>query len=201
MRPDMTCDDAAAALSAAADGEPVDAATRGALDDHLRTCGRCASFARHVTDLRAALRLEAVDAAPDIAGPVGAVLGAQTRAPAGGSGDAGPPARGTAAHGTAAHGTPGDHTPGDRPRRPAGRGTARGTARRPVLVAAAAALLAGTVAGATAVGFGTEPRSPAAADVPSRVIEAQHDITSLDARITVAEHGLRGLDGLRGRPG
>src|SRR5690606_11537835 len=101
---------------------------------------------------------------------------------------------------------PRERRPGDRPRRPAARGAARGTAR-PVLVAAAAALLAGTVAGATAVGIGTEPRSPAAADVPARVIEAQHDITSLDARVSVVEHGLTGAggpDGVQpphGRPG
>jgi len=59
-------------------------------------------------------------------------------------------------------------------------------ARRP-LVAAAVAAVAGMVAGATFVGIGRSPQSPAAADIPSEVVAAQHDVQSVDARFTLSE--------------
>jgi len=56
-----------------------------------------------------------------------------------------------------------------------------------VVVAAAVAAVAGLVAGATYVGIGSEGRSPAAADVPARVLAAQDGITAVDGRYTVSE--------------
>lgn len=59
--------------------------------------------------------------------------------------------------------------------------------RRRTAVAAAVAAVAGVVAGATFVGLGDPARRPAAADIPERVLAAQHDITSLDSRLTITE--------------
>ena len=56
-----------------------------------------------------------------------------------------------------------------------------------VAVAAAVAAVAGLVAGATFVGIGSDGRSPAAADVPARVLAAQDGITAVDGRYTVSE--------------
>src|SRR5918995_1184079 len=55
---------------------------------------------------------------------------------------------------------------------------------------AACAALAGMAAGAAFVGIGREPRSPAAADVPERVVAAQSSITSLDAQFRLVERGV-----------
>jgi hypothetical protein len=63
--------------------------------------------------------------------------------------------------------------------------SARG-GRRLAAVAAVAAL-AGLVAGATFVGIGRRPHSPAAADIPDRVLAAQHEIVSLDSRLSITE--------------
>lgn len=71
----MNCDAALAALSAAADHEPPsDPGGRDRLAEHVATCARCADFARHVGALRAQLRFEPIDAAPDIASAVVAAL-------------------------------------------------------------------------------------------------------------------------------
>jgi hypothetical protein len=64
----------------------------------------------------------------------------------------------------------------------------RAATGRHLAVAAAAAAVAGMVAGATFVGIGGEPRSPAAADLPARVVAAQHDIQTVDSRFVVTEH-------------
>jgi hypothetical protein len=60
-------------------------------------------------------------------------------------------------------------------------------ARSPWWAAAAVALVAGLVTGATFVGLAREPRSPAAADIPALVVAAQPTVDSLDARIRVTE--------------
>lgn len=62
--------------------------------------------------------------------------------------------------------------------------------RRPLVAAAAVATVAGMAAGAAFVGFGSDPRSPAAADLPERIVAAQSDIGSVDARFELDERGL-----------
>jgi hypothetical protein len=64
--------------------------------------------------------------------------------------------------------------------------------RRPLVVAAGLAAIAGLAAGAAFVGLGAEPRSPAAADLPDRVLAAQAGIESLDARFQLVERDVTG---------
>ena len=74
--------------------------------------------------------------------------------------------------------------------RPAGAGRRGGEperAGRRVAVAAAIALVAGIAAGATFVGVGTRPRSPAAADLPTLVMAGQAGVSSLDVRLRIVE--------------
>src|ERR687897_685286 len=66
----------------------------------------------------------------------------------------------------------------------------RAQPRRSLLAVAACAALAGMAAGAAFVGIGREPKSPAAADVPERVVAAKSSITSLDAHFRLVERGL-----------
>ena len=69
---------------------------------------------------------------------------------------------------------------------------ARHRERRRPLVAAAVAAVAGLVAGATFVGLGSSPRSPAGAGVPARVVAAQGTVHSLDAGFRLSESGRPG---------
>lgn len=182
----MRCDDARMTASLRADGE-LDGAARAGLEAHLDACAGCRDFEVSLRRLRSRLRVEPVDRAPDIAPAVTARLrdagraGPVDRAPGIGSRTADRhqevvgPARGAPA----------------RARWPARRWRAR---RRPVAAAAVAAL-AGAAAGATFVGVGTEPRTPAAADVPALVMAAQHDIRSVEARYAVGEVGVDGTGG------
>ena len=66
-------------------------------------------------------------------------------------------------------GLPGAMRSGDAP----GRRASPPRPRRPLVVAAALAAIAGMAAGAAFVGLGSEPRSPAAAELPDRVLAAQ----------------------------
>ncbi len=84
---------------------------------------------------------------------------------------------------------------GDRSGQATGRRARPPARRRPLAVAAAVAALAGATAGATFVGLGTEPRAPAAADVPALVMAAQHDIRTLEARYAVTEVAVAGVRG------
>jgi hypothetical protein len=68
--------------------------------------------------------------------------------------------------------------------------------RRPLVVAALAAI-AGMAAGVAFVGLGTEPRSPAAADLPERVLAAQTGIDSIDADFRLVAGGVPGDGGER----
>jgi hypothetical protein len=138
----VSCDDTRLAVSLRCDGELPEGADHDALDAHLATCAECRRFERDAAGLRARLRLEPVDEAPDIASAVLADLRAGA-----------PEAR---------------------------------AARRP-LVAAAVAAVAGMVAGATFVGIGGAPQSPAAADIPAEVVAAQRDVYSVDARFELTE--------------
>jgi hypothetical protein len=89
------------------------------------------------------------------------------------------------------------HLGPETPRRPAA-GDGRGPRpsaprpRRPLVVAAALAAIAGMAAGVAFVGLGPEPRSPAAAELPDRVLAAQTGIESLDADFQLVEGGATG---------
>lgn len=61
---------------------------------------------------------------------------------------------------------------------------------RRLAVAAAVAAVAGLVAGAAFVGIDTQPRSPAAADVPDLVVATQRGIDAVDSRFTITERPL-----------
>lgn len=177
----MRCDDALVAVSLRADDELTGGTALGDLDAHLATCDGCGRFEADIHGVRTQLRLEPVDHAPDLAPAVTARLRAATAIMAS---DIETEADATSTV------RRGEGPSSARARRP-GR-TARGDGRdqrspRRRLAAAAAAVIAGMVAGAAFVGLGTQPRSPAAADVPDRVLAAQHDIDTVDSRFTITE--------------
>lgn len=159
----MRCDDARLDLSAVADGEPS-SAPEADLDAHVRDCADCRRFAAAVRGVRARLRIEPVDRVPDLAPAVLTRLFEN------------PPVPSCAPEPTARR--------AEAPR--------RRPARRRTAFAAAAAAVAGVVAGATFVGLDREPTSPAAADVPARVVAGQADITAVEATYTVTEPGPTG---------
>jgi hypothetical protein len=163
----VRCDDARTAISLRLDGELPDGADARAVDEHADACAECSRFERHAERVRAALRFEAVGAVPDLAPAVLADLGP-------GQGTGCPAVRG------------GGHPPRS-PLRPA----------RPLVVAAALAAIAGLAAGVAFVGLGPEPRSPAAADLPDRVLAAQAGIESLDARFQLVEGDVTAEQGER----
>jgi hypothetical protein len=200
----VRCDDALAAISAAVDGELVDddGALRAELDEHIAGCEECRDFQGFTVELRAHLRFEAVDATPDVAPAVVAVLekaaedeAARAEADRGkGSG------RGHGATVTAlpfwrrarSALRPSDGAGGAGGARGArgGRGGRERGRPRPLAAAAAAALVTGVIAGAAFVGVGHDTTPTAwAEDLPQQVVEAQRDITSLDADIEVVERG------------
>jgi hypothetical protein len=159
----VRCDDAQAAISLRFDGELSGATVHvREVDEHLGTCPECSGFERHAERLRAALRFEAVDAVPDVAPAVLAHLGSSR--------------------------TSLRHAVGDE----RGRRAPPTGPRRSLVVAAALAAIAGVAAGAAFVGLGTEPRSPAAAELPDRVLAAQTGIDSLDASFRLVERGVSG---------
>jgi hypothetical protein len=163
----VRCDDVRAAISLRLDGELPGGLDVRELERHAAACAECSGFGRHAERVRAALRFEAVGAVPDLAPAVVARL-----QPPGTSVRRGPAA-------------------GRAPRAAAPR------PRRPLVVAAALAALAGMAAGAAFVGLGSEPRSPAAADLPDRVLAAQTGIDSVDAGFRLVESGLAGGGGER----
>jgi hypothetical protein len=158
----VRCDDARAAISLRLDGELPAGVDVHAVDEHAGACAECAGFQRHAERVRASLRFEAVVAVPDLAPAVLAHLG-----------PAATPAPPAAADG---HGLP---PSAPRP-------------RRPLAVAAALAAIAGMAAGVAFVGLGPEPRSPAAADLPDRVLAAQTGIESLDADFQLVQGDVAG---------
>jgi hypothetical protein len=170
----MRCEDAQLAVSTHADGERIDEPTPAALDGHLDTCASCRDFATAVRTLRSTLRLEPVDWAPDVATAVIARLRAGDRVePQQRRADDDRPAR---------HGDHPSRRTGAEPTTATGRRLSR---RRTAV--AAAAVAAGLVGGATFVGLGDTTRSPAAADVPERVLAAQHDINTLETTLAITE--------------
>jgi Putative zinc-finger len=214
----VTCDDVRLALSLRLDGELPDDVDPGELDRHLGGCPGCAAFERSAGRVRAGLRFEPVHDAPDVAPAVVATLAGRvldTRRPGpthqprrvgagggrdrrrGGDGHAAPGTRHDRRRGVETRAAP--RGPHDRRRRDE-TGAAPGERVRPrrsLLAVAACAALAGAAAGAAFVGIGREPRSPAAADVPARVVAAQSSITSLDAHFRLVERGV-GTDAGRG---
>lgn len=163
------CDHALRAVSAAADGE-LDGTARERLTAHLATCDDCSGFERSVTALRAQLRVEPVDASPDV---VGRVLEAvRTSAPA---------PTPTPIRRTPFVPPPGARRSGIRLVPTVGALLARAPA------GAAAAI--GFLAGASYVGLGTSDPPPAAADLPQRIVTLQDAVSSLAADIEVTEYG------------
>jgi Putative zinc-finger len=175
----VTCDDARLALSLRLDGELLDEADASELDRHLAGCPECVAFERSLGRVRAGLRFERVDAVPDVAPAVVATLTAQAH-------DTRRPARPHHVHRIGPGGRHDRRLGGDAGAAPGD----RARPRRSLLAVAACSALAGMAAGAAFVGIGREPRSPAAADVPERVVAAQSSITSLDAHFRLVERGL-----------
>src|SRR5215207_742239 len=191
----VRCDDVRLALSLRLDGEMPDDVDPGELDRHLGGCPGCAAFERSAGRVRAGLRFEPVHGAPDVAPAVVATLAApvpHTRRPARthDAGRVGPGGRHDRRRDGDGHAAPhGRHDQRRRGQTGAAPGE-RVRPRRSLLAVAVCAALAGMAAGAAFVGIGREPRSPAAADVPERVVAAQSSITSLDAHFRLVERGL-----------
>ena len=74
----MSCDATRLAVSLRCDGELPEGPELDELDAHLAGCDECRRFERDAARLRARLRLEPVDEAPDIAAGVMAALRAST---------------------------------------------------------------------------------------------------------------------------
>ena len=154
----MRCDDARLALSLRADGEVPDVAA-AEVDDHLGSCPECRRFAAGIQVLRRALRFEAVDHVPDLGPAVVALLAADPTSPSG------PQARPR----PRPHPRPPRHLRQGRPHLARPGAGWRWSPRLPPRPG---------VAGATFVGRGPDPPSPAAADLPDRVVAAQADVTA-----------------------
>ena len=213
----MRCDEALLAISAAIDGELIDddGTVRTALDEHLAGCEDCRDFQSYTVELRARLRFEAVDTVPDVASGVMVAVRERIAAEA---------ARAEAEDETGAGGKGATVAPPPfwrrarsalRPSDRAGRtgrggrtgpGGAAGTSPsasapprgRPLTAAVAAALVTGMIVGAAFVGVGHDTTPTAwAEDLPQQVVEAQRDITSLEARIVVTERGRPDHEGER----
>jgi anti-sigma factor RsiW len=158
----VTCREAMADLSAAADGE-LAPGRAGPLEAHLAGCPACRAFQARLVAMRRLLRFEPVGAVPDVAPRVVARM-----RPARGPGLR--PARG----------------PGLRPGQEVGFQPGR---RRGVLPVAAA-FLCGVVLGATFIGLGRGgPGQVALADLPGRVVAAQRALRSLAADVSLVERG------------
>ncbi len=202
----MNCDQALETISAAFDGELTDddGETRSLLDEHLADCADCTELQTYSIELRARLRFEAVDVTPDVAPSVIARLTASDDAEAGsdtgaetGSADDSPTRTGDADVAslplwrrarTVLRGSTATN----------GAGTEHPTEASSLVAAVAAAALVGVILGAAFVGVGHDANSPAwAEELPEQVVEAQHDITSLDADIVVSEKGRPDHDGTR----
>jgi putative zinc finger protein len=198
----VSCKEAMAELSAAADGELAPGRT-DTLEAHLAGCPACTAFQARLGALRRQLRFEPVGAVPDVAprvletirsagvglGGAGVGLGgAGLRQGSAGLGLAG-----------AGLGLGGVDTRRSSLRRRATlpiRGPRyrelgfRAGRRRPGLVPVAAAFVCGVVLGATFIGLGRGgPGQVAMADLPARVVAAQRALRSLAADVSLVERG------------
>ena len=183
----MSCREAMAELSAAADGE-LTPGRAGTLEAHLAGCPACTAFRARLVALRRRLRFEPVGAVPDVAPRVletirstglrqGGVDNRRTafapwaRLPLRGARDREPGLR-----------------RGRRGVRPGGTGV--GAGRRGRVLPVAAAFLGGVVLGATFIGLGRGgPGQVAMADLPARVVAAQRTVRSLAADVSLVERG------------
>ncbi len=170
----MTCETTQVLLSAAFDGEAGDdAAAMAVARRHEAACADCGRFSRHLAATRAHLLAEvaAPPGAPDLAT---AVL---TRVRA----EAGPDA--------------GEPVVVPLPLRSAPtvgrRGRVVRSGHRRSGVPAAAAFVAAALAAAVLVHTATDPGGDgvAVADLPARVVAAQHEVSALTAHLTVVERG------------
>jgi hypothetical protein len=170
----VRCDDARRALSAAIDGDDAGSppAAVDAMRAHVSGCGACADFEDTLLGLRTQLRVEAVDAAPDV---VDAVVRRVRALPT-------PPP------------VPIERRRGEGTRERYLWATTALWAGRGAISAAAAV---GFLAGATFVGLGGDGTAPAAADLPARLATAQTAVQSLTADIEVVEFGRPDRDGTR----
>ncbi|MGH9247344.1 MAG: hypothetical protein ACRD29_24150 [Acidimicrobiales bacterium] len=169
----MTCETTRRALSERSDGEVGDDHEIAA---HVLHCPSCQAFEDELVGLRQLLRFEPVDHVPDV---VPAVL-ATIRAEAGAEADAEAGARA----GTDAE--PGTDAEAEAEAEAGPRSTRPGV--RPSWLAVAAAVAVGALAGALFVGIGRQPNAPAAAEIPERILTAQHGTTSLQADLEVVDH-------------
>lgn len=175
----MSCETTQVLLSAAFDGEAGDdAAALAAARDHEAICPDCGRFALHVRATRAHLVTEvsAAAGAPDLATAVLARIATE---------DTAATAPATAPEAPTA--TPIE--PAVVPLRPRRRSDARSHRRAPL--SAAAVFVAAALAAAVLVHAASRPDGPgvAAADLPERVVAAQHDVTALTGHLALVERG------------
>lgn len=162
----MTCDETRAVLSAAADGEvhpEIGGRSLSEAQAHEAHCAGCTRFRRHLDATREHLtaRVAPPPGAPDLATAVLARVRAEAPAPA--------PDRRS-------------------PSRP--RPVAPQAPRRP-MIPAAAVFVAAALAAALLVHTTVGSRGPGVtvADLPDRVVAAQHDVPALAGRLTLVERG------------
>jgi anti-sigma factor RsiW len=189
----VSCREAMAELSAAADGE-LAAGRAAVLEEHLAACPACTAFQARLVNLRQRLRFEPVGVVPDVAPRVLTAIREGRPGPLregraglrGGVDNRGHPVSGSAtlplrgaSHGEVGFGR------GRRGRVPGFRRGGRGRGL-PVV----AAFLCGVVLGATFIGLGRGgPGQVAMADLPARVVAAQRTLASLAADVSLVERG------------
>lgn len=78
----MDCDTSRIAISAQLDGEEL-GVERAALDEHLRGCPACRTFARDAAAMHRDVRLARAPDVPDLTAPILAAIGARDRHPDG----------------------------------------------------------------------------------------------------------------------
>jgi Putative zinc-finger len=207
----VSCREAMADLSAAADGE-LTPDRAGTLEAHLAGCPACRAFQARLAALRRLLRFEPVGAVPDVAPRVVATIGpeASGRDSAGrgrrplGLWEGGVDSRRTAFSGWARLPLRGARNREPelqrardlRQRRAREPGVRRArehgfqAGRRRGVLPVAAAFLCGVVLGATFIGVGRGgPGQVALADLPGRVVAAQRTLRSLAADVSLVERG------------
>jgi anti-sigma factor RsiW len=197
----VSCREAMADLSAAADGE-LAPDRAGTLEAHLAGCPACTAFQARLAALRRLLRFEPVGAVPDVAPRVVATIGPAASGRAVASGresvgrgrgplglwEGGVDSRRTAFSGRARLPLRGARNRELGVRRARELGVRAG--RRRGLVPVAAAFLCGVVLGATFIGLGRGgPGQVALADLPGRVVAAQRALRSLAADVSLVERG------------
>ena len=197
----MSCREAMAELSAAADGE-LAPGRAGTLEAHLAGCPACTAFQARLVALRRQLRFEPVGAVPDVAPRVlETIRSSELR-------QGGVDSRRVAFSPWSRHrrgGVDNRRTAVTRWARLPLRGASqrRGEfsrarsaqlglrpGRRRRLLPVAAAFLSGVVLGATFIGLGRGgPGQVAMADLPARVVAAQRALRSLAADVSLVERG------------